>query len=82
MRAKLGYKDKLVEIAGSEVLVFDGKLYTALLEEVVRYYLHGSAVLPPAVREVSNDVVRFLLRTGDLETFVQSRIQYGESLSD
>lgn len=82
MRAKLGYKDKLVEIAGSEVLVFDGKLYTAPLEEVVRYYLHGPAVLPPAVREVSNDVVRFLLRTGDLETFVQSRIQYGESLSD
>ncbi|WP_297065847.1 hypothetical protein [Thermococcus sp.] len=82
MRAKLGYMDKLVEITENEVLVFDGRLHTAPLEEVIRHYLSGSGVLPPAIRSVSNDVVRLLLRTGELETIIQSKVQYGESLSD
>jgi len=82
MGVKLGYKDKIVEISGSEVHVFSGKLYTAPLDEVVKHYLSGSGVLPPAIREVSDDVVRFLLRTGELETIINSRVQYGESLSD
>ncbi|WP_099211621.1 hypothetical protein [Thermococcus henrietii] len=82
MRTKLGYEDKLVEINGGEVLVFAGKLYTAPLEEVVKYYLSGSGVLPSAIRDVSHDVIRLLLRTGELETIIHSKVQYGESLSD
>ncbi|AHL22629.1 MULTISPECIES: hypothetical protein [Thermococcus] len=82
MRTKLGYEDKLVEIAENEVVVFDGKLYTAPLEEVIKHYLSGSGVLPPAIRDVTNDVIRLLLRTGELETIIQSKVQYGESLSD
>ncbi|WP_297512729.1 hypothetical protein [Thermococcus sp.] len=82
MRTKLGYEDKLVEIYENEVVVFDGKLYTAPLEEVIKHYLSGSGVLPPAIRDVANDVIRLLLRTGELETIIQSKVQYGESLSD
>ncbi|GAB6134948.1 hypothetical protein [Thermococcus prieurii] len=82
MRTKLGYEDKLVEIAENEVVVFDGKLYTAPLEEVIKYYLSGSGVLPPAIRDVTNDIIRLLLRTGELETIIHSKVQYGESLSD
>jgi len=82
MRAKLGYENRVVEIGEGEVLVFDGRLYTAPLEEVIKHYLSGSGVLPPAVRDVSSDVVRFLLRTGELEAIIHSKIQYGESLSD
>ncbi|WP_297551093.1 hypothetical protein [Thermococcus sp.] len=82
MKAKLGYKNKLVGIVGEEVYVFDGKLYTAPLGEVVRYYLFGSGVLPQAIREISKDVIRLLLKTGDFETVVHSKVQYGESLSE
>jgi len=82
MRTKLGYNDKLVEINEGEVFVFNGKLYTAPLEEVVKYYLSGSGVLPPAIRDVTGDVIRLLLRTGELETIIHSKVQYGESLSD
>ena len=82
MKTKLGYGDKIVEITDGEVLVFDGRLRTAPLEDVIMHYLSGSGVLPPAVKNVSEDIVRFLLRTGELETIIQSKVQYGESLSD
>ena len=82
MRAKLGYKNRLVEVSGNKIFVFKGKLYTASIDEVIKYYLSGFGVLPSEIREVSNDVVRFLLKTGELETIMNSRVQYSESLSD
>jgi hypothetical protein len=82
MRAKLGYENKIVDITENEVLVFDRKLYTAPLKELIKHYLFRSGVLPPAIRDVSNDVIRLLLRTGELETIIHSMVQYGESLSD
>lgn len=81
MGIKLGYNGLLVEIEDNTVYVFEGKLYSAPLDELVRYYLTGFGVLPKPLRKVSKDVVRVLLRTRDYKGF-SVRIQgYGESLS-
>jgi len=78
MRVKLGYKNKLVELDGETVYVFDGKLYSAPIREVVGYYVKGTGVLPESVRAVAADVARFLMSTGEVEWFSSARAQYGE----
>jgi hypothetical protein len=82
MKVKLGYPDKIVEIDDDTVYVFDGKLYSAPLEELVKYYLTGFGVLPRPVKAVTEDVVRVLLRTGEFEGFEARVRSYGESLSE
>jgi len=67
MKIRLGYPDKIVEVDDKAVHVFDGKLVSAPLNEVVGYYLKGDGLLPPAVREVVPDIIGVLLRTGELE---------------
>ena len=81
MRVKLGYLGRLVEIRDDIVYVFDGKLYSAPLEELVRYYLTGFGVIPKPLRMVSGDVVRVLLGTREFKGFEGKVQRYGESLS-
>ena len=78
MRVKLGYKDRLVELDNDRLYVFDGKLYSAPIREVVSYYLNGTAVLPEVIRSIASDIVRFLMQTGELEWFSSAQAQYGE----
>jgi len=78
MKVKLGYKNKLVELSGDRVYVFDGKLYSAPIKEVIGYYIRGIGVLPGSIRAVADDVARFLMSTGEVEWFSSVRAQYGE----
>ncbi len=49
MVARLGYKNKLVEVRNGVVYLFDGKLWSAPpLERVVEYYLEGQGGYPGA----------------------------------
>jgi len=82
MKIKLGYKDKLVEIEEDWVYAFSGRLYSAPIAEVVGYYTKGQGIIPMPIREIAGDIVRVLLRTGELERYVQPQIGYGESISD
>ncbi|WP_457742904.1 hypothetical protein [Thermococcus sp.] len=82
MKIKLGYKDKLVEIEKDWVYVFSGKLYGAPITEIFGYYTKGQGIIPMPLREIADDVVRVLLRTGELERYVQPQVSYGESISD
>ncbi|WP_297535951.1 hypothetical protein [Thermococcus sp.] len=81
MKVKLGYKDKLVEMEGGWIYVFNGRLYSAPIAEVVGYYTKGQGIVPGPIREIAGDIIRVLLRTGELERYVQPQIGYGESLS-
>ncbi|WP_297497723.1 hypothetical protein [Thermococcus sp.] len=80
MRVKLGYRDRLVEFSGGWLYVFDGKLYSVPIREVVSYYLNGTAVLPEGIKPIATDVVRFLMKTGELEWFSSSQAQCSETL--
>jgi len=82
MRVRLGYRDKVVAIDGDTVYVFNGRLYSAPIEELVRHYLTGFGVLPDALKSVTEDVVRVLLRTGEFEGFEAKVRGYGESVSE
>ena len=70
MVLRLGYPDRIVEVSRNTVYVFKGRLFSAPLDEVVRYYTTGDALLPPALREVAESVAAALLRAGgfDAET--------------
>ncbi|WP_456365849.1 hypothetical protein [Thermococcus sp.] len=60
MVLRLAYPGRVVIVEGGEVLVFDGRLHSAPLEDVLRS-AHGSPIpLPPEVREVAGDVARVL----------------------
>jgi len=67
MKLRLGYPDRIVEVDGKRVLVFKGRLFSVPLDEVVIHHRWGNGLLPPAVREVAEDIVYALLRTGKLE---------------
>ncbi|WP_297495871.1 hypothetical protein [Thermococcus sp.] len=75
MKVRLGYPDRVVEVDGDTVRVFKGRLVSAPLREVVRYYRGEDAILPPLVREVSRDVVAALLRTRALQNEQPAVIQ-------
>jgi len=81
MKIKLGYPNKIVEIDKDTVYVFEGKLYSAPIEELVKYYLTGFGVLPRPVRAVTEDVIGVLLRTGEFRGFEARVRSYGESLT-
>jgi hypothetical protein len=78
MKVKLGYVNRVVELDDETVYVFDGKLYSAPIKEVVGYYLRGTGLLPESIRTVAGDIARFLMSTGELEWFTGAQVQYGE----
>ncbi len=65
MVLRLGYSNRIVEISEDTIYVFNGRLFSAPLEEVIRYYTTGEVLLPPAIKEVAGSVAKVLLRTGD-----------------
>ncbi len=66
MVLRLAYPDRVVIVEGGEVLVFDGRLHSAPLEDVLRSARGSPAPLPPEVREVAGDIVRALTGQGRL----------------
>ncbi|WP_297421683.1 hypothetical protein [Thermococcus sp.] len=64
MVLRLGYSNRIVEISENTIYVFNGRLFSAPLEEVIRYYTMGDVLLPPAIKEVAGSVAKVLLRTG------------------
>ncbi|WP_297437029.1 hypothetical protein [Thermococcus sp.] len=66
MRVRLGYPDRIVEVADGRVYLFNGRLLSAPIEEVLNQYTKGEGLLHPELRDVVPDVVRLLLRGGDL----------------
>jgi hypothetical protein len=66
MRVRLGYPDRIVEVTDGRVYLFNGRLLSAPIEEVLNHYTKGEGLLHPELREVVPDVVRLLLRSGDL----------------
>ncbi|WP_297091345.1 hypothetical protein [Thermococcus sp.] len=81
MKVRLGYPDRIVEVDNKVVRVFKGRLVSAPLSEVIRYYIRGEGLLPPAVREVVPDIVRALLSTGELHADVLTVAEYGHGIS-
>ncbi|NJE62413.1 hypothetical protein [Thermococcus sp. 21S7] len=81
MKVRLGYPDRIVEVDNGVVRVFKSRLVSAPISEVVGYYLRGDGLLPPAVKEIVPDVVRVLLRTGELKNSVVPVAEYGHGLS-
>jgi len=81
MRVRLGYPDRIVEVDGKSVHVFKGRLVSAPLSEVINYYVRGEGLLPPAVREIAEDIVRVVIRTGELEGSLQSSVEYSHRVS-
>lgn len=65
MVLRLGYPDRIVEVSDDRVYVFKGRLFSAPLEEVIKHYTTGDALLPPALREVADSVARIILRAGE-----------------
>jgi hypothetical protein len=60
MKARLGYPDRLLVVDGKTVYLFKKRLYTAPLEEIMKWVRGEEALLPPAMREVAVDVVNAL----------------------
>jgi len=60
MVVRLAYPDRVVIVEGDEVLVFDGRLHSAPLRDVMRSARGSPIPLPPEVKEVAGDVVRVL----------------------
>ncbi|ACJ16549.1 hypothetical protein, conserved [Thermococcus onnurineus NA1] len=81
MKVRLGYPDRIVEVDDKAVHVFNGKLVSAPLSEVVKYYLKGEGLLPPSVKAVVPDIIRVLLSTGELHGEFQPTVEYGQGLS-
>ncbi|NJE85730.1 hypothetical protein E3E23_07820 [Thermococcus sp. CX2] len=81
MKVRLGYSDRIVEIDDKVVHVFNGKLVSAPLSEVVNYYLKGEGLLPPAIKALVPDIIRVLLNTGEFHGEVPSIAEYGHGLS-
>ncbi|ASJ07478.1 hypothetical protein [Thermococcus pacificus] len=81
MKVRLGYPDRIVEVDGEAVYVFRGRLVSAPLKEVVRYYRGEDALLPPAIREISRDVVAAILRTSALQNEPSAALQALHSIS-
>lgn len=81
MKVKLGYPDRIVEFDGKRVYVFKGRLFSAPLEKVISYYLHGDEPLAPAIRSVVSDVVRFLLNTGELQYTPSAAVESAQKTS-
>ncbi|AMQ18127.1 hypothetical protein [Thermococcus peptonophilus] len=80
MAAKLGYKNKLVEVKNGMVYLFDGKLWSAPLERVVEYYLQGQGVVPEPIREIASDLYRVLLGENLIKELpANSGGRYGET---
>jgi len=69
MKVKLGYRDKIVEVSNGNVFLFKEKLYSAPLEELVSYYFKGEGLLAPPLRGIAGDVVRAIMKTGEVEKF-------------
>ncbi|AIF69344.1 hypothetical protein PAP_04665 [Palaeococcus pacificus DY20341] len=57
MRLRLAYPDTLVEVNKDEVLVFNGKLLRAPLNEVFNYVYGRDAILPEKIKEIASDIV-------------------------
>ncbi|ASI98975.1 hypothetical protein [Thermococcus celer] len=81
MKLRLGYPDRIVEVDGETVRVFKGRLVSAPLDEVVKYYLSGNGLIPPAVREVVSDVIRALLSAGEFHEDTLTTVEYEHSIS-
>ncbi|MBP1911008.1 hypothetical protein [Thermococcus stetteri] len=80
MVAKLGYRNKLVEVKNGMVYLFDGKLWSAPLERVVEYYLQGQGVIPGPISEIASDLYRVLLGENIMrEMTADSGDKYGET---
>jgi len=58
MRVKLVYPNHIVEITEKEVYLFNGKLVSAPLDEVLYYAYGRDAVLPEELKKVAHDVLR------------------------
>lgn len=58
MRVKLAYPNHIVEITEKEVYLFNGKLVSAPLDEVLYYAYGKDAVLPEELKKVAHDVLR------------------------
>ena len=58
MKVKLVYPDHIVEITEKEVYLFNGRLVSAPLDEVLYYAYGKDAVLPEELKRVAYDVLR------------------------
>lgn len=66
MKVKLAYPEYQVEITEKEVYLFNGKLISAPLDEVIYYAYGKDAVLPEELKKVAHDVLKvFTLLSGD-----------------
>ncbi|WP_461865808.1 hypothetical protein [Thermococcus sp.] len=61
MKLRLAYPQKLVVIENKTVYLFENKLLSAPLDEVVNYYIGREAVLPQEIKAVAHDVIKALL---------------------
>jgi hypothetical protein len=60
MKVRLGYPDRLLVVDGKTVYLFKKRLYSAPLEEIVKWVHGEEALLPPVLREVAADIVSAL----------------------
>ena len=80
MRVRLGYPDRVVEVADGRVYLFNGKLRSAPLEEVLNHYTKGEGLLHPDLKEIVPDVMRVLLRSRELGGVVPSTMSNAQTV--
>ena len=58
MKVKLVYPEYQIEITEKDVYLFNGRLISAPLDEVIYYAYGKDAVLPEELKKVAHDVLR------------------------
>jgi|GEM_PF-1918381 hypothetical protein len=64
MKVKLAYPDYIVEITEKEVFLFNGRLISAPLDEIVEYATGKEAVLPEELKKIAIDIFTILSELG------------------
>lgn len=64
MRVKLAYPNCIVEITEKEVFLFNGRLISAPLDEIVEYITGREAVLPEELKKIAVDIFAILSELG------------------
>ncbi|NJE07911.1 hypothetical protein E3E31_05145 [Thermococcus sp. M39] len=80
MKVKLAYPNYIVEVTENEVYLFNGKLVSAPLDEVLYYAYGKDAVLPEELKKVAHDVLRvfnIISGEGNVSKFVLSDFSRG-----